>query len=158
MLNILPLIGPMSRASRTKSKRKLEIASPVGTLTAMAHATREKHQRYQTIWRIVRKPMPEPVGCGLLLDLCEDDLPRVRDARLADRERRLAADLLALVDRLHTRHQLAIRMRFWDGYTLEQTGAVLEVSKERCRQILNRAIRELYELAHDHWWPGEKQG
>lgn len=123
----------------------------------MAFATKDERRRYHAIWRIAHQPEPEPIGCGLLLDLCEDDLPRASDRRMAAHEREMAVELASLIERLDPRYQEAIRQRFWHDGTLEQVGMVLGVGKERCRQILNRAMTELYLLAHAHWWPGEIQ-
>lgn len=48
-----------------------------------------------------------------------------------------------LVKRLHRRLRVVIELRFKSGYTLEEVGRILRITRERVRQIEARAITKL---------------
>lgn len=45
--------------------------------------------------------------------------------------------------RLSGRQQLVLKLRFWEGYTYEECGHILRLTRERVRQIEAKALRRL---------------
>ena len=70
-------------------------------------------------------------------------------AEWRDREREAGVDpdlerwIRRALDRLPWREARAVRLRFWEGLSLEQGGLRLGVGKERFRQILARGLERL---------------
>ena len=68
-----------------------------------------------------------------------------------DDKNRLDAVLKAML-KINPRHAAVLKMRTLDGMTMDQVGSVMDLSKERIRQIQNRAIVELKYLCGVSSW------
>ncbi len=55
----------------------------------------------------------------------------------------LPTELRGMVDKLEEADRLVISLRFFEGLTLEETGRRMQFSKERARQIQERALATL---------------
>jgi len=93
----------------------------------------KKSPEVYTIWRS-RNIEPEPCErFGLLSDyigIIDDDMD-------------YASRFWCLLETLTRREALVLILRYEHGYTLEDTGAALEVTRERIRQIEAKAMRKL---------------
>lgn len=115
-------------------------------MRASWHGNLSKRKKVYGI--VYRNDDPEPRGDGLLLDLCEDDLPRAAERRYEKQCREQAAELIQLMPMLPQREREVVDMRM-RGCTLSQIGQALKLSKERVRQIENRGYRRLYLILED---------
>ena len=78
----------------------------------------------------------------------EDDEQHLVEAEIEYQS--LTEELNQLIETLTKREQFVIKSRYYDELTLEQTGKIVGVTRERIRQIESKALRKLRRLAFHH--------
>jgi DNA-directed RNA polymerase sigma subunit (sigma70/sigma32) len=73
---------------------------------------------------------------GLIADIFVGSVVMVDSSEMSKAVRRVLATL-------EVREEMVLRIRYFTNYTLEQTGKIFKVSKERIRQIETKALRKL---------------
>lgn len=85
-----------------------------------------------------------------LADMVPDPVDQMADVD-DDLDRDLNGDLVAhAIARLPRRQRMVLELRFWEGYTLAQIGAALEVTESRASQLVQAALAALRPLLADY--------
>lgn len=151
------MMDTLSRLAKTEQRlaqelghhpTDLEICQSMGISIGKLADLRQARERPSSL----EAPIGEG-GDGELADVVEDpEAPTPLSAVLATSLRDLVDEALRGLD---AREQKVIRLRYGleDDHprTLEEVGRILQVTKERVRQIEGRAIRKLRHSSHNRW-------
>jgi RNA polymerase primary sigma factor len=145
-IHIIEIINKLNRTSRT-------LVQQMGrepTLEEIAEKMRMSLDKVQKILKIIKKPisLETPVGeeeDSRLGDFIEDkEVISPQDAAISSN---MAKQIQKVLSTLKKREEKILKMRFGIGekhdHTLEEVGQDFELSRERIRQIEDKALRKL---------------
>jgi RNA polymerase primary sigma factor len=145
-IHIIEIINKLNRTSRT-------LVQQMGrepTLEEIAEKMRMSLDKVQKILKIIKKPisLETPIGeeeDSRLGDFIEDkEVISPQDAAISSN---MAKQIQKVLSTLKKREEKILKMRFGIGekhdHTLEEVGQDFELSRERIRQIEDKALRKL---------------
>ena len=145
-VHMIEIINKLNRTSRTLVQEN----GREPTLEEIAEKTSMSLDKVQKIFKITKRPisLETPIGDeenGRLEDFIEDkDALSPQDVAISSN---MTKQIQGVLSTLNQREEKILRMRFGIGekhdYTLEEVGQDFELTRERIRQIEEKALKKL---------------